>query len=76
MGIVTIQFRSLHKGIIPRAIHHIFLEKSSNPDSETSIHVSYLEVHNEVSILFSLIINVVTKLLCKLLKNLDLETMK
>lgn len=39
---------ALHKGIIPRAIHRIFIEKSARPESETSIYVSYLEVYNEV----------------------------
>ncbi|MCO5551732.1 hypothetical protein L7F22_005236 [Adiantum nelumboides] len=38
----------LHRGIIPRAIQRIFADKFARPESETSIHVSYLEVYNEV----------------------------
>ncbi|KAH7425222.1 hypothetical protein KP509_11G045000 [Ceratopteris richardii] len=39
---------SLHQGIIPRSIQRIFADKMARPESETSIHVSYLEVYNEV----------------------------
>nr|AMS24232.1 kinesin 9A protein [Marsilea vestita] len=39
---------SMHKGIVPRAIQRIFAEKAARPESEMAIHVSYLEIYNEV----------------------------
>ncbi|KAJ7533335.1 hypothetical protein O6H91_13G043700 [Diphasiastrum complanatum] len=38
----------IYCGLIPRCIHRIFEEKESKPAAEIKVHVSYLEIHNEV----------------------------
>ena len=36
------------RGIIPRAISHIFQEIRSRPDFTVSVRISYAEIYNEV----------------------------
>mmetsp|Transcript_11616 Transcript_11616/g.31666 ORF Transcript_11616/g.31666 Transcript_11616/m.31666 type:complete len:760 (+) Transcript_11616:247-2526(+) len=37
----------VHRGIIPRSIHHIFQEIDMRVDKLYKVHVSYLEIYNE-----------------------------
>ena len=36
-----------HRGLIPRAISHIFREISDKPDMAFTLRISYLEIYNE-----------------------------
>ncbi|KAG2434981.1 hypothetical protein HYH02_011980 [Chlamydomonas schloesseri] len=36
-----------HRGLIPRAIHHVFREVDMRADKMYRVHVSYLEIYNE-----------------------------
>ncbi|BBN03135.1 hypothetical protein MPTK1_2g21020 [Marchantia polymorpha subsp. ruderalis] len=38
-----------HRGIVPRAVERIFAEKVAKPEAGITVHVSYLEVYNEMS---------------------------
>ncbi|KXZ54349.1 hypothetical protein GPECTOR_5g430 [Gonium pectorale] len=36
-----------HRGLIPRALHHVFKEVDMRVDKMYTVHVSYLEIYNE-----------------------------
>lgn len=36
------------RGIIPRALHHIFQEVDARVDKQICVRISYLEIYNEV----------------------------
>ena len=39
-----------HRGILPRAVHRLFEEKEAKPEAGIVIHMSYLEIYQEVYI--------------------------
>jgi len=38
----------VHRGIVARSIHQIFEEKENKPESGIVIHMSYMEIYQEV----------------------------
>ena len=36
-----------YRGLIPRALHHVFADIESRPESAVTVRVSYLEIYNE-----------------------------
>lgn len=38
----------VHRGIIPRAIQQIFEEKEAKPEAGIVVHMSYMEIYQEV----------------------------
>lgn len=51
MGLCPFLKAYVHRGVVPRAVERIFAEKLAKPEAGIVVHVSYLEVYNEVGTL-------------------------